>query len=106
DELVPQVARHGLSKFLARIDGLRGTPGDRKQEYLDRHLRAVDYDLGRQTAPAEILVIGDALDDADAASALGLHCVLYTSHPTDQLKTAGVPVVESLMEALRVGGAI
>lgn len=108
DELVPQVDRRGLSKFLVRIDGLRGTPGDRKQEYLARHLLAVDGDLARQTAPSEILVVGDALDDADAASALGLNCVLYTSgaHPTDQLKTAGVPVVESLMEALRVGGAI
>ncbi len=108
DELVPQVDRRGLSKFLVRIDGLRGTPGDRKQEYLARHLLAVDEDLAGQTVPSEILIVGDALDDADAASALGLNCVLYTSgaHPADQLKAAGVPVVESLVEALRVGGAI
>ena len=108
DELVPQVDRFDLGKFLVRIDGLRGTPGDRKQAYLEEHIRAVEHDLSSRLEPAEVLVIGDALDDADAALALGLNCVLYKSgsHPADQLASAGVPVVDSLVEALRVGGAI
>ena len=108
DELVPQVDRFDLGKFLVRIDGLRGTPGDRKQAYLEEHIRAVEHDLSSRLEPAEVLVIGDALDDADAALALGLNCVLYNSgsHPADQLASAGVPVVDSLVEALRVGGAI
>ncbi len=108
DELVPQVDRFRLGKFLIRVDGLRGTPGDRKQEYLEQHIEAVIGDLSRQIDPAEILVVGDALDDADAASALGFNCVLYNSgsHPTEQLNTAGVPVVDSLLDALRFGGAI
>ena len=108
DELVPQVDRRGLIRFLVRVDGLRGTPGDRKQKYLDQHLRAVGVDLSVQIDPAAVLVVGDALDDAEAALALGLTCVLYNSgaHPPAQLETAGVPVVESLLDALRVGGAI
>ena len=108
DELVPQVERFNLGEFLSRIDGLRGTPGDRKQEYMERHLEAVEDDLAEQIEPSEVLVIGDALDDADAASALGFNCVLYNSgaYPAAQLETAGVPVVGSLMEALKVWGVI
>ncbi len=108
DELVPQVGRFGLDQFLVRVDGLRGTPGDRKQEYLEEHLLAVDGDLSTNLDPGDVLVVGDALDDADAATALGLNCVLYAggAYPAAKLKAAGVPVVRSLVEALRVGRAI
>jgi phosphoglycolate phosphatase-like HAD superfamily hydrolase len=108
DELVPQVERFGIGSFLVRVDGLRGTPGDRKQAYLEDHLRAVAHDLSSLIEPDEVLVIGDALDDADAALALGLNCVLYNggAHPVSQLAAAGVPVVGSLVEALEVGGVI
>lgn len=108
DELVPQVERFGIREFLTRVDGLRGTPGDRKQAYLDGHLRSVAADLASPIDPVDVLVIGDALDDAAAAEALGLNCVLYDggAHPVDQLETAGVPVATTLMEALLLGGAI
>ena len=107
-ELVPQLERFGIGDFLIRVDGLRGTPGDRKLAYLDRHLGAVAAALPSSIEPAEVLVIGDALDDAAAAEDLGLNCVLYDggAHPVDQLATAGVPVAASLMEALRLGGAV
>ncbi len=107
DELIPLVERFDLGRFLIRVDGLRGTPGDRKQVYLEDHLRAVERTLGRLD-PSDVLVIGDALDDAASASALGLACVLYDggAHPARQLASAGVPVVSSLMEALRAGGAM
>jgi phosphoglycolate phosphatase-like HAD superfamily hydrolase len=108
DELVPQVNRFGIGEFLIRVDGLRGTPGDRKQLYLEEHLRAVGQDLSSQIDPGDVLVIGDALDDVAAATALGLNCVLYDggTHPAEQLASAGVPVAYSLMEALRAGGAV
>jgi phosphoglycolate phosphatase-like HAD superfamily hydrolase len=108
DELIPQVGRFGLDRFLVRVDGLRGTPGDRKQEYLEEHLRVVVGELSRTIDPGEVLVVGDALDDAAAAIALGMNCVLYDggAHPVDQLRAAGVPVVTSLMEALRVAGIV
>jgi phosphoglycolate phosphatase-like HAD superfamily hydrolase len=48
------------------------------------------------------VVIGDALDDAAAAAHVGAHAVLYTggSHSKAALETAGVPVVDSLAEAV------
>jgi len=108
DELVPQVDRFGLGEFLVRIDGLRGTAGDRKQAYLKEHMAAVEHDLVRRIDPAGVLIIGDALDDAEAALALGFNCVLYDggAHPASQLAAAGVPVVTLLLEGLRAGGAI
>ena len=71
-ELITQVDRFELARFLMRIDGLRGIPGDRKQVYLQQHLAAVGQDLAARLAPGEVLVVGDALDDAAAARALGL----------------------------------
>ena len=108
DELIPQVDRFDLARFLVRVDGLRGAPGDRKQGYLEDHLRAVEQNLGSRLDPSEVLVIGDALDDAAAAASLGLECVLYNggAHPKEQLIGAGVPVVDSLVEALKAGRAI
>jgi phosphoglycolate phosphatase-like HAD superfamily hydrolase len=108
DELIPQVERFGLRRFLIRVDGLRGTAGDRKVSHLEQHLRAVEKARVAQLEPAAVLVVGDALDDADAAAELGLTCVMYDggAHPIEQLESAGVPVVGSLMEALRVGGVI
>jgi phosphoglycolate phosphatase-like HAD superfamily hydrolase len=54
-----------------------------------------------------VLVIGDALDDAAAAATLGLNCVLYNggAYPVGQLMGAGVPVVDTLAEALKAGRA-
>lgn len=51
-------------------------------------------------------VIGDALDDAIAAAAVGVPAVLYDggSHPSDALRSAGVPVVSTLIEAIEVAG--
>jgi phosphoglycolate phosphatase-like HAD superfamily hydrolase len=108
DELIPQVERFDLNRFLVRVDGLRGTPGDRKVAYLEEHLRAVDRGRSVALNPASVLVIGDALDDADAARVLGMACVLFDggAHPPSQLESAGVPVVNSLMEALAAGGVI
>lgn len=105
-ELVPAVRRFGIDRHLIRVDGLRGEAGDRKEEHLRAHLQALAADLGRSVPAQEVLVVGDALDDADAARALGAHCVLYDggAHPAEQLATAGVPVVSSLPAALTAGG--
>ncbi|MGZ5382686.1 MAG: HAD hydrolase-like protein, partial [Acidimicrobiia bacterium] len=68
----------------------------------------VGRDLSGPIDPRHVLVIGDALDDVAAAAALGLNCVLYDggTHPAEQLSAAGVSVVDSLMSALQVGGAV
>ncbi len=98
-ELVPEIERRGLTAMLARIDGLRGpVGGDLKAEHLARHLS----DLGVEGSSA--VLIGDSVDDADAAASVGARCVLYTGGFTNpaRLRAVGVPVADSLVEAVRL----
>lgn len=62
-----------------------------------RHLAGLDG-----VVPERVVVIGDAVDDAVAAAHAGARAVLYTggSHSRASLETAGVPVVDSLAEAV------
>lgn len=96
DELVATVARLGLLGWFRRVEGLRGPAGGRKAQALRRHLAALDVH------PAEVVVVGDALDDADAARWVGARCVLVDagSHPRARLHAAGVPVVGDLRTVL------
>lgn len=102
EELVPLVGVLGIADRFARIDGLRGDGGGVKAPYLQAHLDALVAERG--VAPSEVLVIGDALDDAAAAAHIGATCVLYDggSHPRQELDAAGVPVATSLTEALEL----
>jgi phosphoglycolate phosphatase-like HAD superfamily hydrolase len=99
DELVELVAQYGLTDLFARIDGLRvDVGGHGKADNLVAHLEAMG------TNRAEALIIGDVLDDAVAAEAAGIRCVLVTTGVTNRatLETSGVPVVDSIAEALAV----
>ena len=48
------------------------------------------------------MLIGDSVDDADAAASVGARCVLYTGGFTDpaRLRAVGVPVADTLAEAM------
>ncbi|GAA3395048.1 HAD family hydrolase [Streptomyces roseoviridis] len=99
EELVPLVRRHGIAERFVRVDGRTDRSTDGKSGHMVRHLLA----LG--DVPAErIVVIGDAADDARAAAHVGAKAVLYTggSHSRRSLQAAGVPVVDSLEEAVAV----
>jgi phosphoglycolate phosphatase-like HAD superfamily hydrolase len=102
DELVPTVEGHGLATLLARVDGLRSAiGGDRKEIHLARHLAALEI-------PGEAAVlIGDSVDDADAADVVGAACVLYTGGFTsaERLRATGRPVADTLTEAVRLAAA-
>ncbi|BCJ66167.1 HAD family hydrolase [Polymorphospora rubra] len=101
DELVPAVATYGLSGLFNRVDGLRGTVGgDRKAGHLERHLAELGVD------PRSVVLIGDSLDDADAAVAVGARCILYTGGFTDpgRLRASGHPVADTLTEAVTLAG--
>ncbi|MDF3292973.1 HAD family hydrolase [Streptomyces silvisoli] len=97
DRLVPLVREHGIESHFVRVDGRVGRSGEGKAEHLIRHLAALEGVESRHT-----VVIGDAVDDAAAASAAGVRAVLYTggSHARASLEVAGVPVVDSLAEAV------
>lgn len=99
DELVPTVHTYGLSGHFVRVDGLRAEiGGDRKAESLERHLAELGLDGGG------VVLIGDSIDDADAAASVGARAVLYTGGFTDpaRLHASGHPVADTLAEAVKL----
>lgn len=102
--LLPLVDRFGLDEHFEVVHGLVGDPGGRKLPHLERHLEEMVHLHGDD--PTTVLVIGDAIDDALAAQHLGCRPVLLASgsHPRAELAATGAPVVDTLAEALAVGG--
>lgn len=99
DELVPTVTTYGLTGHFTRVDGLRATVGgDLKAAHLRQHLTELGLDGG------SVVLIGDSIDDADAAESVGGQCVLYTGGFTDpdRLRASGRPVADTLTEAVRL----
>ncbi len=97
EELVPTVHTYGLTGHFARVDGLRATVGGgRKAESLTAHLAELGVD------GASVVLIGDSIDDADAALAVGGRAVLYTGGFTDpaRLRASGHPVADTLTDAV------
>ncbi len=101
--LVPLVTTFGIVERFTRVDGVTGPSGTGKADHLARHLAALDG-----VDPLRTVVIGDAVDDATAAAHVGARAVLYTggSHSRASLAVAGVPVVDTLAEAVEVAGEL
>jgi phosphoglycolate phosphatase-like HAD superfamily hydrolase len=96
-ELVPALETYGVAGLFTRVDGLRTeVGGDLKAGHLARHLTELQVDGDRA------VLIGDSLDDADAAAAVGARAVLYTGGFTDpnRLRASGHPVADTLVEAV------
>ncbi|MFI1397871.1 HAD family hydrolase [Streptomyces sp. NPDC020681] len=98
EELVPVVRGYGIESHFIRVDGRTGPSGGGKSLHMERHLAALDG----LAAPERTVVIGDAVDDAVAAAHVGALAVLYTggSHSRASLESVGVPVVDTLAEAV------
>ncbi|MFJ8010652.1 HAD family hydrolase [Streptomyces fagopyri] len=97
DELVPLVRGFGIEPHFVRVEGRTGPSGGSKAEHMVRHIGAL-----AGVDPRRTVVIGDAADDAVAALHVGARAVLYTggSHGRTSLEVVGVPVVDSLAEAV------
>ncbi|MFJ9621478.1 HAD family hydrolase [Streptomyces sp. NPDC101181] len=100
EQLVPLVRGYGIEPRFVRVDGRTGPSGGSKALHMERHFAALAAAGG--PAPEDSVVIGDALDDAVAAAHVGARAVLYTggAHSRGSLEAAGVPVVDSLGEAV------
>ncbi|MFD9335253.1 HAD family hydrolase [Streptomyces sp. NPDC060028] len=100
EKLVPLVQAHGIDRHFLRVDGRTGPSHTTKARHLVRHLAALE---GAGVAAGRTVLIGDAVDDALAAAHVGARAVLYTggSHSRSSLESAGVPVVDTLADAVR-----
>ena len=96
EDLVPLVERLGIGRYFVRVDGLSRSDCGGKAEHLVKHLAALELE------PSAVVLVGDSLDDLAAARAVGAGCVLYDggSHHRHALEATGVPVVDSLTDAL------
>jgi phosphoglycolate phosphatase-like HAD superfamily hydrolase len=103
DRLVPAVRHFGLEDHMLAVDGHRGAPGESKECHLTHHVEQL-IRLFPVVSRETLVVIGDVTDDADAARAAGVACVLYDggSQPRADLEASGVPVASSLVEALEL----
>jgi phosphoglycolate phosphatase-like HAD superfamily hydrolase len=107
EQLLSLVGRYGIQDEFVRIDGLVGPGGGVKAEHLARHLDALLLD------PAAVLLVGDSLDDAAAAAAVGASCILYNGgyHDRSALEdasasgAAAVPVADTMAEVLSLAAA-
>ncbi|MCY0947874.1 HAD family hydrolase [Streptomyces antarcticus] len=100
EKLVPLVRFHGIERHFLRVDGRTGPSHTSKAGHLVRHMAALE---GAGVSAGRTVLIGDAVDDAVAAAHVGARAVLYTggSHSRSSLESAGVPVVDTLAEAVR-----
>ncbi|MDX6281475.1 MAG: hypothetical protein QOH03_2546 [Kribbellaceae bacterium] len=97
-QLVPTIDGHGLTVLFQRVDGLPGElGGESKTEHLVRHLEA------QGLASADVVMIGDVVDDAQAAAAVGAPCILVATGAMSRtaLESTGVPVAGTITEAMR-----
>lgn len=96
EELVSLVRHNGIYERFARVDGAR----DLKKHFKIDALKAHFDELGVE--PASVCVIGDSIDDFDAAKGLGASAVLVSTgmYAHDRLVVTGAPVATSLTGAV------
>lgn len=96
-DLVLEVARRGLDKPMVRVEGNTKDAGEGKARLLEIHLAKLEDDGG-------FVMIGDATDDALSAKAVGVPVVLYDggSHHRTELEALGVPIADSLLQAVSI----
>lgn len=107
DRLVPAVRFFGLEDRMLAVDGHRGTPGETKEKHLSGHIEQLARLFPDRVRPEFVVAIGDVTDDADAARAVGVGCVLYDggSQPVTVLAATGARVAATLVEAVELAGA-
>jgi phosphoglycolate phosphatase-like HAD superfamily hydrolase len=103
DMLVPTVTGFGLHDRMLALDGNRGTAGETKEQHLAHHVARL-RELYPRLVEARLTVIGDITDDAGAARAADVECVLYDGGSQDRetLEATGFPVADTLVEAVEL----
>jgi phosphoglycolate phosphatase-like HAD superfamily hydrolase len=101
DLLVPSIRQFGIDEQMLAIDGHRGRIGETKEQHMVRHVERLEQMYPGMTRE-RMVAIGDIVDDALAAEAAGIACVLYDGGGQDRraLEATGAPVAGSLVEAV------
>ncbi|MFJ4184209.1 HAD family hydrolase [Kitasatospora sp. NPDC089509] len=101
DTLVREVEQADIGHFFARVEGRTGPSGGTKAAPLTAHIEA----LGLTGQAYRVLLIGDAVDDADAAHANSATAVLHTGglHHPAKLAASGHPLTATLADAVALG---
>lgn len=102
DDLQRMVRAFGLDPWFVLVQGQPRRGPDTKQASLARHLARLREEAGVEEH--EAVAIGDTIDDAAAAAACGIACVLVEGgpHPPEALAGAGAPLVPTLLDAVHV----
>lgn len=96
------VSRLGIVDRFVRIDGMVVMTGGLKAVYLEDHLNKMEI-------PGETtVVVGDTPDDVAAARHVGATPILFHggSHHLELLEEEGVPIAETLIEAVEIALAL
>lgn len=102
-QLQQLVDHHGIRSRFVRVEGSPRTDSDgNKAGRLERHLGIIGAD------PLGTVIIGDTVDDHEAAVHNGARSVLVTTGSTGrpQLEATGAPVVDTLCAAAEVALAV
>lgn len=96
ETLVTLVEEHGLRGFFHDLHGHDHIYPTGKTPQGRKALEQMELD------PAEAVLIGDTVHDAEVAAELGMKCVLVPggNQPEARLKAAGAPMAETRMDAL------
>jgi phosphoglycolate phosphatase-like HAD superfamily hydrolase len=98
DWLSAIVDRLQLSHRLSLVDGMSEMTGGLKATHMEVHLRLLGMD------GESVVVVGDTPDDVAAARHVGAKAILFHvgSHHIDVLEAEGVPIAETLVEAVEL----
>ena len=90
------VRRLGVDDRFEAVDGLSGPTGGLKAKHLEDHLGALEI------SGSSVVVVGDTPDDVAAARHVGARAILFHggSHHMDVLEREGVPIAETIGEAV------
>jgi phosphoglycolate phosphatase-like HAD superfamily hydrolase len=108
DELLRLTGQFELHGRFGRIDGRPNDPDfGPKAKYLVKHLEHLLTEQPELTAD-QMALVGDCADDAHAAFHVGATAVLYTGGSSSRavLEKVGVPVVDTLSEAVAILAAL
>lgn len=97
-ELRAALSLFDVARYFRVAQGNSGPPGGFKTEHLADHLTLIDAD------PSIVTMIGDTVDDGHAAIDNGINGVLYDdgSHHRADLEAVGLPIADSIAEAVKI----